>query len=342
MKNGTIVGSSTSRTVNIIWNDVADVGTLTVTLSNCTEATNTTTSNKYAIRSLAGRIPTNPIAYYPLRHCETTSVMLKVDQMVLNNTGGTTGIPTEFADGYEWSLPTGWKTTGGFSGVVRTSTEFVYVSPDNGCRGGTVTVKAYKDCTSGRKYSSSTSISIERVGLERTISVPSGYTGPKCGKVAPVKFTAQDFPCAVSFRWTSTNTAWKLNGVTNGPWTTSINTLTLTPTGTPADDGIISVDIDLGCGIVTQTYRAVYSDPKQPTPTLITSSPNEALCIGDAKLFTCEPPLGYGTTYGFDWAATGPLLVNNVSASTASPLKTTTNTATVSVPVGAASGFQYV
>ena len=50
--------------------------TLKVTLTNCTEATNTSVSETCAIRSLAGRVPANAIALQQLPYCSITPVLL--------------------------------------------------------------------------------------------------------------------------------------------------------------------------------------------------------------------------------------------------------------------------
>ncbi len=117
-------------------------GTLTVSATGCTEGP-FTKSSTYTIRSLAGRVPQNAIALQSLPYCSQNSIPLSVDEMLLLNTGGTTGITQQYADGYEWNLPTGWS----FSGAD--NSRIVNIFPDNDCRGGTVTVRAYVNCSSG-------------------------------------------------------------------------------------------------------------------------------------------------------------------------------------------------
>ena len=137
--NGTISGNDFERTVSVIWNDSPSTGTLKVTLTNCTEATNTSVSETYAIRSLAGRVPANAIASQQLPYCSTAPVQIQVDEMFLLNTGGATGITQQRADGYEWTLPAGW-TYNGQPGTVRSTTRYISITP-NACAGGDVKVK---------------------------------------------------------------------------------------------------------------------------------------------------------------------------------------------------------
>ncbi len=323
--------TTSEREVDVYWNDVAGNGTLSVT-SNCSEGT-MEVSKTYAIRSLKGRNITNPYALQNLPYCSTNSVYLHVDIMFLLNTGGSTGITQQQADGYEWVLPTGW-SSGTSSGTVSTEAEFITITPDNGCRGGNVTVKAYVECSSGRKYSNSAIIDVSR-DFDDDLTVPSGYTGPKCGVENPVTFTAADLSCATSYRWTATGTGWKDATGASGPWTTATNSIALTPTGTSTDDGVISVDINVGCKTVTQTYDANYTDPVPPNPSISKNNSYTEICNGDSWTFTCTPPSGYPTNFGFDWYATGGLKINGVSTSVSSPLHTTSNTVTVTAPSGA-------
>ena len=74
--NGAITGGQGTFKVSVIWNDSPSTGTLKVTLTNCTEATNTSVSETYAIRSLAGRVPANAIALQQLPYCSALPVLL--------------------------------------------------------------------------------------------------------------------------------------------------------------------------------------------------------------------------------------------------------------------------
>lgn len=100
--NGTIsTAGNTNRQVSVKFSNIAGTATISVTLTNCTSATNTTATRTYAIRSLAGRVPTNARANpASLAFCSTSSMFLAVDVMFLENTGGATGIPQLRADGY--------------------------------------------------------------------------------------------------------------------------------------------------------------------------------------------------------------------------------------------------
>lgn len=315
--------TTTATYVDVYWNDVASAGTLKVT-STCTGGGALSVGPlSYAIRSLNGRVPANARANQTLAYCSTAPVTLAVDVMFMDNTGGATGVPQERADGYEWTLPTGWS----FNGT--SNTESITITPGNGCREGSVSVKAYKNCGT-RKYSSSASISVDRVAVSTSLTVPSGYTGPKCGVTDLVTFTATNIPCATSYRWTATNTGWKdLNGAL-GPFTTATNTITLRPSGTSTDDGVISVDINLGCVVKTQTYRAAYTDPALSNPVFISSSAS-VLCSNGSGIVSINP-VSEGSTYTWSSASAGTVYINGSIRDASNPLTTTSTSITVSVP----------
>lgn len=267
--------TTTSLDVDVFWNDSPSTGTLTVSATGCTEGP-FTKSSTYAIRSLTGRVPQN-LRYNQLQpYCSTIGIHLAVDVMFLENTGGTTGITQQRADGYEWTLPSGWKYNGS-GGTVRTPQEFIYIEPDNGCVGGSVTVKAYKDCSSGRKYSSSASVSINRPTPSITVTPPSGYTGPSCGAVQPVTFTVTPISCASTYTWVfngpdaNTPTGWLSSP---GPVVTNTNYITVTPSGTTRDAGSIQVTANLDCGtqLTAITYNLDFQEPQIIGPSLICST----------------------------------------------------------------------
>lgn len=272
--------TTTSLDVDVFWNDSPSTGTLAVSATGCTEGS-FTKSSTYTIRSLNGRVPQN-LRYNQLQpYCSTLGIHLTVDVMWLENTGAGTSVqPQQRADGYEWFLPAGWKHNG-VGGTVRTPQEFIYIEPDNGCVGGSVTVKAYKDCSSGRKYSSSSSISINRPTPSITVTPPSGYTGPSCGAVQPVTFAVTPISCATSYTWvfngpdSNTPTGWL---PTPGPVVTPTNYITVTPSGSGRDGGTIQVTANLNCGtqLLSNTYTLNF---KQPAIV-----PASAICFGGTNV----------------------------------------------------------
>jgi hypothetical protein len=255
---GTIVnGVDNQRTVKVIWDDKPETGKLKITLSNCSEASNTSDERNYPIRSLKDRVPQN-LRYNQLQpYCSTLGIHLAVDIMWLENTGAGTSVqPQQRADGYEWDLPTGWKHNG-VGGKVTTPQEFINISPDDGCVGGTVTVKAYMNCFSGKKYSAPKSISINRPTPSIIVTPPSGYAGPSCGAVQPVTFTVTPISCATDYLWVFPS------GWLQSPVYTPTNSITVTPSGGELDAGTIQVTVNLTCGsqLPSIPYTLNYNPP---------------------------------------------------------------------------------
>jgi hypothetical protein len=247
--------TTTTNSIVVFWTDTPADGTLKVT-STCSEGPMIVTE-KYAIRSLKTRTPANARANQTPTLCSTTGIDLYVDVMFLNNTGGTTGITQEYADGYEWVLPSGWKSSGQ-SGTITTTTNYIAVTPDHGCAEGSVTVKAFKSgCTSGKKYSESASISLARPRPTLTITPQAGYSGPSCGAAQAVTFTVTPISCASNYTW-SFPSGWSPASVTSGS-----NSVTVTPSGGANDAGNIVATANLSCGITvpSATKTLTFSPP---------------------------------------------------------------------------------
>ena len=277
------VTTITGNTADVRWDNVASTGTLTVTVT-CGEVTHTQSKN-FAIRSLAGRTLANPRANQTLLYCGTATVNLAVDVMFLLNTGGTTGTTQQRADGYEWTLPTGWNFSGG------PSSEFVNIYPDNGCRGGTVKVKAYVDggCTSGRSYSNEASINVNRPTPSISITPQAGYGGPSCGSCQPVIFTVNhNISCVAAnngFLWVFPS-GWLTSPVfTNG------NSITVTPSGGANDGGPINVTVNLSCGtsLSATPLQLVFAPP-----VISVSSP---VCSGGSNVTLSNVPPTISVTW---------------------------------------------
>lgn len=221
--NGTTEWVTTHTASNVIikWDNVAEVGKLKAT-ATCGKVTNVTEKN-FSIRSLTGVTPANIRTNVTNLYCGVSSVWVLVDAVNLPSTGGTTGVTEQRADRYEWTLPAGWQYNGSTpTGPVITVEESITITPVDGCKGGNISVKAYVSCTSGKKYSSSTSRSLNRE-ITTSIVVPRGYTGPKCGNKKSVTFSASYLICATNYKWTATNTQWKDANGALGPWNTYTN-----------------------------------------------------------------------------------------------------------------------
>jgi hypothetical protein len=326
--NGTFSGGGTtlttsSKTVNVTWDDKAETGTLSVKCGSTTLAT-----TQYAINSLINQNLTNARTTQILGYCSTISTIAQVDRMYVPSTLVTNGVNQKIVDGYEWTLPSGWSSDGR-TGTFQTPYESITITPSNGCVGGSIKVKGFVHCAVD-KYSNEASISVDRISVGNSIGVQSGYTGARCGDTSPVTFTAASIACAANYRWTATATGWTdVNGAP-GPWTTLGNTITLYPKGNSTDQGVISVDISLGCGTLTQTRTITYSDPALPTPVIQTSSVSMLCSLGSGTVSIA--PVAGAQSYTWYSQSTGTVYINGAAHPNGSALTTTGTSVTVSLP----------
>jgi hypothetical protein len=239
--------------VTVYWKDVTNKGKLTVT-SPCHEGT-LSTSSDYTIRSLKSVDPTNLQTLQSIPpYCNVATINLSVDEIKVPNTGFGTSIPQQYADGYEWTLPTGWSFVGS------SNSNFITVQTASGCtNGGTFSVRGYiNSCGLTKFYSNSASLTLNRPATPITVTPPSGYTGSSWCNQNGVTFTATSISCFSNYVW-SFPSGWKGPGGTTSPITvTSGNTITLYPSGSEADAGAIVAKVNLDCG--TQLTSSAYND----------------------------------------------------------------------------------
>jgi hypothetical protein len=247
--------------------------------------------------------------------------------MFIKNTGGAGEPVKREVDRYIWSIPTGWKEFGTSNiGPVNVSLSLNSITLEPvSSNGGTVTVvgSIKNSCSADGIVNSNPKI----ITITRTpsiaITAPAGYVGPRCGLTNPVTFTVNSPSCATSYTWTKPAT-W------SGASTT--NSITLTPDGETG--GTLTVTIGLSTGYSTTKSFDLTFINTIPYPSISKSSNQSEICSGESWTFTNTPPSTYPTNYGFDWYATGGLLINGVSTSSSSPLHTTTNTVSVSANSG--------
>lgn len=325
---GEIIGDDDEQKVAVEWDDITDKGTLKVTLSNCTEATNTSKTEEYAIRSLKGKTPQNLRIQNgsALSLCSTNPLYIAVDRLSVPNTGAGTSIPQYDADGYEWQLSQSgaWNYSG--------NTEQITLTPITGCSAGTIRVRAYINSCSGLKYSEWTNpISLRSVPtLSLTTNGASSYT-MQCGNTNSVTFTTTAISCA-NYTWTFP-AGWR-HGTASSPVTTSTNSITLTPLSTPANasgiPGNVIAVADLGCGTYSSSLSISYSNPALSYP-VFTASSKQILCSNTSGTVAINTVSGAGS---YTWYATGGnLYINNVLTSSSNPVVTTSTSVTVRSPV---------
>lgn len=326
ISGGTFPNGNTGTLINVIWDDSPGTGTLSVTTSNCSigrENNRTSGTVTYTRMSVAGQNFTNAtcnVSNIDVPFCSTSSINVCVDQMFVQQTGGSNQPPLKQVDRYLWSIPSGWRQTGTSNNgpiTISLTSNSISLEPTS-ANGGTISVRG-----SVQLSCSQTSLSNPKnITITRTppvsISPPSGFVGARCGLTDPFTFTATSLPCATGYTWTNPS-GWSGSSTTNS--------ITLTPNGD--NGGTLSVLISLSTGgTVARTFNINFINTIA-NPTLTKSSSQSEICSGESWTFTCTQP-DYPTNYGFDWYATGGLLINGVSTSQSSPLHTTTNQVTVS------------
>lgn len=266
---------------------------------------------------------------------------LSVNQLQISYTTGGSLPPPDYADGYEWDLPTGWIRQGGGGGTQTTTLPEIYIVPNDvstTCAPtGNVNVRAVTNYLFCSAYPRTKSIAVA-IPASRTpalaISPPAGFTAAQCGLTANLVFTATSVPCATQYEWI----------LPDGNWTQvsqSGASVTVKPSGTSG--GTLTARINTGVCKIDVSFNIPFN-PNTPTPT-ISLSPTPAgayeFCNNESYTMTAVLPAGYPTNFGFDWyylknvGTTNAVTFNGTNATQASPLHTATNSATIAVPGGA-------
>ncbi len=252
--------TTTTATVHTKWDDVSGTGIISVK-RGCSDSDVATRT--IVIRSVHGM---NLGGFYSSpstapSFCSTSSMYFSFNEMQIPLTGGTNPVLQDKADGYEWVIPTGWKNGSNVGGTVLTTFPNITVYPDNGCAGGSMTVRAYIECNFVKRFSSSATISLARPATSIYITPQAGYSGPGCGGTQPVTFTVNHSLSCVApnngFQWVFP-AGWNANGIF-----TNSNSITLTPSGGAADGGPINVTVNLTCGtqLASTPYQLVFVAP---------------------------------------------------------------------------------
>jgi len=254
-----------------------------------------------------GTLPAIPL-------CSTNSVGLVVGHLYIKNTGGVGQPPLTEVD-YNWNLPDGWAEYGtGNTGSITTSLNFLTIVPISS-KGGTVSVKGTVNTSSCTATSPSNTASIV-INRTPTVSItpPIGYIGAACGVVDPITFSVNTVSCATKYEWILPQ-GWS--------GTSSTNTITITPSGSGGGQLKSIITLDIGT-TVERIYNISFIN-SIANPTISSNNNNSEICHGESYDYICTPPNGYPIYYGFDWYATGGLLINGTSYSLANPFHTTSN-----------------
>lgn len=318
-----------NSTVDVIWDDVTNKGQLRVTITSCNNKSNdgTPTTGGVIIKSINGVTPSqvkvNNVAKtsHHIDYCSTAPLTLAIDRISIPNTPSSSNpsfSSTLYVDMYEWTLPTGWRTSDNKTGTFTTSSFSISVIPAAGS-GGQVKVRGWnQECSTFSSprvnfYSNYSTLTVTRdpqVG-----AITASRTNLQCGDRSPVNFSVPTVTGATSYTW-SLPQGWTISGSATG------NSISAIPSGTGG--GQVSVAANLTCSTpakaVSSTPITINYNSNLPAP-VFSSAPYD---IGTTATSYSIAPVTGATSY--TWAASSNILINGQVP----PLQSTSTTVTIS------------
>ncbi|MBX2965157.1 MAG: T9SS type A sorting domain-containing protein [Cyclobacteriaceae bacterium] len=283
------VESQNGATATIKWNDTPGAtGTVTATFSNCGNSNDGKTASKSElILSVKNQSWGSYGTSVNVDYCTKAQVYLSVPRMFVQGTGGIAQ-PPQVEVAYAWTLPSGWKEVGtGRTGFFGTSTNFIAIEPIDCSKPGNVTVYgtlvgAGPFCNSAEKSATAT-ISLNGANPVVTVGPQPGFNGITACYTTPVTFTATlnaALGCVNSYNWTFPPSWTEISSTPN--------TITLQPSGTPADAGNIRATVSFACGssIQSANYVPPYIPPVITGPNLVCDSESYAIQNADGLTVT--------------------------------------------------------
>lgn len=309
--------TTTNNSVAVIWDDVTEKGTLSVTLTECetTSLRVSRTTGGVIIRSINGvdpsQIKVNNVAKtnHYLEWCSTTPITLAIDRLKIPNTPSTSNPSygfTLYTDMYEWILPAGWRTSDNRTGTFTTSEYSISVIPEAGAA-GQVKVRGYnQECSLSSSprtnfYSNYSTLTITREPQPGTITVNGSATAPTlfCGDRSPLTLSVPALAGADYYTW-SLPAGW---AITSTP--SNSNTVTVEPSGTGA--GQVSVSATFTCSSPAKTVNATaitIGYNKSLKAPVFSNAPYD---IGSSTAYSVEPVPG---ATGYTWETSDNILIN--------------------------------
>ena len=200
------------------------------------------------------------------------------------------------ASNYTWTVPPGWAITAG------QGTTSITVTTGTPGQNGNITVTAANSC--GTSLASTLAVTVS----PGTPAVPGPITGPidHCFQQTGQVYSIASVTNATTYTWT-VPTGWS---ITNGQGTTSITVTT----GTPGQNGNITVTAGNVCGTSTPRSLAVTVSTVPPQTSAITPAPT-SVCEASSLTFSVTAVAGvyYAWTFPSDWAITAGQGTNQIT-----------------------------
>jgi hypothetical protein len=241
------------------WSDTPGaLGKVTATFSGCGNGNDgKTASLEELILSVKGQAWGSFTNLVNIDFCTPPQIFLTVPRMFVQGTGGIAQPPlTEVV--YAWTLPAGWKDIGsGGTGAVNTLVNFINIVPIHCAFPGVVKVEGTINHKCGSAgLSAAANISLNGVSPIVTAGPQQGYLGGTLCNTTPVTFFATTnfaLGCISNYQWTFTS------------WTfvsQSGNSITLRPSGTAADQSIITAKVNFSCGsVISGSFTPAFTPP---------------------------------------------------------------------------------
>lgn len=257
----------------------------------------------YTILSFKDQNPESMSGNTTVPFCTSQSQNYVIPKVQFNTPQGITG--TYRADGYEWTIPSGWVYADGTvsNGSARNffdgNANQISVVP-NQCSGGTIRVRAFgtNDDNQIVTRSNYRDLVVTRTVSSINITANRQINPMRCDDIENIIFTAQNANCGTSYNWS----------LPNG-WVTvsqSGNQITVRPNGTGG--GTISVLANLVCsGVTTSGELSIPFDNSVDTP-VFTLAPS-TICNNTTQNFTVSVPQGNPRT--FTWTVGSGLRLPN-------------------------------
>lgn len=211
-------------------------------------------------------------------------------RMFVQGTGGI-GQPPQTEVAYAWTLPSGWKEVGtNRTGFFGTPINFITIEPIDCSKPANVTVfgtlaGAGPFCGMAEKSATAT-IAINGANPVATVGPQAGYTGIIACNTTPVTFyatTSVALGCISGYNW-QYPPSWSLVSQSG-------NSITLQPTGTPADSAPIKATINFTCG------SSITSGNYVPPLVQSTLTGPSVVCYSGSQFTLTNVPAGASVTW---------------------------------------------
>lgn len=307
--------------VDVLWNNTTNYGKIFCKRINCYVPANNSSDffmDSIVIMSLNGVLPD------PITKSSGAAMPSTLEYGKAHAIGGikikktehpgteTNQLVLQFADGYEWSLPTGWTAKFGstvYSGTFSITDKNANVLNDvkTGCGnslGETIKVRAFFDCK-GKRFSEYRELNLTRPAPSPALISNVNVTNYGVTQAFAINAYRPTDATALRYEW-SIPTGWVTNVGDSITFQTSNNTITVIPNG--INGGNVTVKVTVFCGtdsVESSTVIKNYAfNNRALQPHFVDFEADTTICIGDTALYRIRRDFSNPATL-YDWVVTG-------------------------------------